>query len=251
MKPEISIRPLSDIEEFRCCVDLQRQIWGFDDLDIMPLRFYVIAAHTGGQVFGAFTDENRMVGFLTALSGMKDRMPYLHSHQLGVLSEYREIGIARRLKLAQRDDAVGRGYQLIEWTFDPLELKNAYFNIEKLGAIVRRYSVNQYGLTSSRLQAGLPTDRMFAEWWIQSDRVKRCLGEIAAVPEMVGEEDLVKVEVPSSVLSWKTNDPLRACALQGELREKFLKCFSRSLAVTRFQRCGENSVYVLTKHFNC
>jgi len=250
MKPEISICPLSDIEDFRRCVDLQRQIWGFDDLDIMPLRFYIIAASTGGQVFGAFTDGNRMVGFLAAISGMKERMPYLHSHQLGVLSEYRDSGIARSLKLAQRDDAVGRGYRLIEWTFDPLELKNAYFNIEKLGAIVRRYSVNQYGPTSSRLQAGLPTDRMCAEWWVQSDRVKRCLGEIAAVPAMVGEEEPVKVEVPSNVLSWKTTDPLRASELQGVLREKFLKSFSRGLVVTRFQRCRENSAYLLTKDFN-
>src|SRR6202012_2433270 len=100
---------------------------------------------------------------------------YLHSHMLAVLPEYRNAGLGRRLKLAQRDDALSRGFDLMEWTFDPLEIKNAYFNLERLGAIARRYNVNQYGITSSPLQGGLPTDRLVAEWWLKSKRVEQLL----------------------------------------------------------------------------
>src|SRR5208283_845949 len=102
---------------------------------------------------------------------------YLHSHMLGVLPEYRDAGIGRTLKLTQRDEARARGIDLIEWTFDPLEIKNAFFNIERLGAIVRRFVLNQYGTTSSPLNAGLPTDRCTAEWWISSPRVLAITGD--------------------------------------------------------------------------
>ena len=94
---------------------------------------------------------------------------------LGVLPEYRDAGVGRMLKLEQREDALARGIELIEWTFDPLEIKNAYFNMERLGAIVRRYVRNQYGTTTSHLHGGLPTDRCIAEWWIASRRVKAIL----------------------------------------------------------------------------
>ncbi len=109
------------------------------------MRFLVVVSHVGGHVFGAY-DGGRMVGFCFAIPGIKpDGRPYLHSHMLGVLPEYRNLAVGRRLKLRQREDALARGIELIEWTFDPLELKNAYFNIERLGAMVRRYSENQYG----------------------------------------------------------------------------------------------------------
>ena len=102
--------------------------------------------------------------------------PYLHSHMLGVKSEYRNTGLGRRLKLFQREDAIAHGYDLMEWTFDPLEIKNAYFNLERLGAIARRYNINQYGITTSPLQGFLPTDRLVAEWWLKSERVDRIAG---------------------------------------------------------------------------
>ncbi len=91
---------------------------------------------------------------------------------LAVRKEYRNGGLGRRLKLMQREEALSRGIELIEWTFDPLEIKNAYLNIEKLGAIARRYNINQYGITSSPLQGGLPSDRLIAEWWLRSKRVR-------------------------------------------------------------------------------
>ena len=117
---------------------------------------FVVASKVGGQVFGAF-EGGQMIGFLVAIPGiLPDGRPYLHSHMLGVQPEYRDRGVGRRLKLAQREDALERGIELVEWTFDPLELKNAYFNIERLGAIVRRYVDNQYGVTAARCTAGCP-----------------------------------------------------------------------------------------------
>ena len=135
-----------------------------------PFRMFVVATKIGGQAFGVYRD-GRMIAFCLAIPGVKPKeKQYLHSHMLGVLPEYRNAGIGRQLKLRQRDDALARGIDLIEWTFDPLELKNAYFNIERLGVIVRRYVRNQYGITTSRLHGGIPTDRCVAEWWIRKAR---------------------------------------------------------------------------------
>ena len=112
-----------------------------------------------------------MAGFVLAYPGIRDGRPYLHSHMAAVLPEFRDLGIGRRLKLVQREDALARGIPLIEWTFDPLQTKNAYFNICRLGAVARRYLTDVYGSTSSPLHAGLPTDRLVAEWHLESERV--------------------------------------------------------------------------------
>ena len=149
-------------------VELEVQVWKFDERDVVPSQMYVVASKIGGQVFGAFEGE-KMVGFALAYPGIREGTPYLHSHMAAVLPEFRDLGIGRRLKLAQRDDALARGIPLIEWTFDPLQTKNAHFNICSLGAIVRRYMPDVYGSTTSPLHAGLPTDRLVAEWHLDSN----------------------------------------------------------------------------------
>src|ERR1700678_4716630 len=170
----ITIRRCQGLEELRTCSSLQEEVWNFADADLVPLRMFVVAEKVGGQVMVAF-DGNEMVGFALSVPGTRSGYTYLHSHMLAVRGEYRNSGLGRRLKLLQREDAIARGIGLIEWTFDPLEIKNAYLNIEKLGAIARRYNVNQYGITSSPLQGGLPTDRLVAEWWLKSKRVEAVL----------------------------------------------------------------------------
>ena len=171
----IEIRKLTRHNEFESAVHLQQEIWGFADVELLPLRLFVVADKIGGQVLGAF-DDMRMVAFCLAVPGLKPGGKYyLHSHMLGVLPEYRNTRLGRQMKLKQREEALERGIDLIEWTFDPLEIKNAYFNIERLGAIVRRFVHNQYGSTSSHLHGGLPTDRCTAEWWIDSPRVHEIL----------------------------------------------------------------------------
>jgi predicted GNAT superfamily acetyltransferase len=148
---EIRIQPLTSLEHFERCVVLQLEVWGYSDGDVIPRRVFVVAQRIGGQVVGAF-DGDTLVGFAMSLPGYRDGTPYLHSHMLAVLPQYRNFGIGRRLKLAQRDDAIARGFHLMEWTFDPLEIRNAHLNIARLGVIVRRYQPDFYGPSSSPLQ---------------------------------------------------------------------------------------------------
>jgi predicted GNAT superfamily acetyltransferase len=240
--PLIEVRLLEHNAEFAEAVRLQQDIWGFADIDLLPVRLFVVARHIGGHVFGAF-DSGRMIGFCLAIPGLKPGGRfYLHSHMLGVLDGYRNAGVGRLLKLAQREDALARGIRLIEWTFDPLETKNAYFNLERLGAIVNRYVLNQYGITTSRLNAGLPTDRCVAEWYVDSPRVSRILsGDPPPRAEVVE-----RIEVPGSIDTLRRDDPARAREIQRGISEKFQQCFARGLTATGLERSSEASAYLLT-----
>ena len=134
----IRIESLTGLDQFDRCVALEEAVWGYDPADMIPRRMFLLASRIGGQVLGAFAGDT-LVGFAMALPGYRNGRAYLHSHMVGVLPQYRNLGIARALKLAQRDDALARGIELMEWTFDPLEIKNAHLNIARLGVIVRRY----------------------------------------------------------------------------------------------------------------
>lgn len=238
----IEIRPLFQLDEFADVVRLQEAIWGFDPTDLLPMRFMVVLTKVGGQVFGAF-DAGRMVAFCFAMPGIKaGPKPYLHSHMLGVLPEYRDAGVGRRLKMRQREDAIARGIALIEWTFDPLELKNAFFNIERLGAIVRRYVPNQYGITASPLHGGLPTDRCYAEWWLDSPRVKARIGQASSLSACSA---LDKITYPADIARIRRQDPKSAREIQRINAEKFRDAFVRGLAVTGFERGESESSYLL------
>ena len=239
----IEIRPLTEREDLKTVVRLQRQIWGFEDVDLVPLRLFVVATKIGGQVFGAF-DGRDMVGFCMAIPGLKPGgKTYLHSHMLGVLPDYRNSGVGRMLKLTQRDDALRRGIQLIEWTFDPLEIKNAFFNMERLGAIVRRYVPNQYGTTSSPLHGGLPTDRCIAEWWIASPRVKAI---IAGQPFERAKVEM-RVAIPADIAAIRANDSARAREIQETTCEQLCVAFDRGLAVIGFEKSEQAGTYLLGK----
>ena len=239
----IEIRALTEQHEFAEAVALQKTIWGFEDIELLPVRLFVVATKVGGQVFGAY-DGDRMVAFLLAIPGLKPGGKYyLHSHMMGVLSEYRTAGIGRMLKLKQREEALERGIELIEWTFDPLEVKNAFFNIERLGAVVRRYVLNQYGTTTSLLHGGLPTDRCVAEWYIGSERVKQVLVEGKYDPVEVVE----RIEVPVAMQNWKQSDPARALSTQASISEQFREHFRNGYAVTGFERAEDKGTYLLSK----
>ncbi|MGP0071514.1 MAG: GNAT family N-acetyltransferase [Bryobacteraceae bacterium] len=243
LNPTIDIRPLTDREDLKAVVRLQRQIWGFEDVDLIPLRLFVVATKIGGQVYGAF-DGAQLIGFCMAIPGLKPGgKTYLHSHMLGVLPEYRNARVGRNLKLAQRDDALSRGIELIEWTFDPLEIKNAFFNMERLGAIVRRYVPNQYGTTSSPLHGGLPTDRCIAEWWIASPRVKAILaGQLFQSPPV--EQ---RIAIPANIATIRANEPACAREIQQKANEQFRAAFDRGLAVTGFEKSEQAGTYLIGK----
>jgi predicted GNAT superfamily acetyltransferase len=236
----IVCRALTERPELEEAVQLQKRIWGFSDIELLPVRLFVVANKIGGQVFAAF-DGERMIGFCIAIPGLKAGGGYyLHSHMLGVLEEYNNRGIGRQLKLAQREDALARGIELMEWTFDPLEIKNAYFNMERLGAIVRRYVENQYGTTTSRLHGGLPTDRCVAEWWMGSERVRRTIaGENRA--RMVE----ARIEVPADIADLRREEPRGAREIQRRMGEQFQECFGRGLAVIGFEVTKQNGAYLL------
>jgi predicted GNAT superfamily acetyltransferase len=229
----VVIRNCDSLDELRACVVLQKEVWNFTDSELVPLRMFVVAGKVGGQVMGAFSGSE-MVGFALSVPGTRSGKIYLHSHMLAVREDHRNGGLGRRLKLFQREEALSRGIELIEWTFDPLEIKNAYLNIEKLGAISRRYNLNQYGITSSPLQGGLPSDRLIAEWWLKSKRVESLLAS-GRIPAFATE---TVMEVPAQIYEWKaaaeTRD--RAREVQTRNREIFLREFAGGRAVLGYER---------------
>jgi predicted GNAT superfamily acetyltransferase len=236
----VEIRQLFRLDEFEDVLNIQKIIWCYEDSDLIPMRFLAVVDRVGGHVFGAY-DGPRMVGFCFAIPGIKpDRHSYLHSHMLGVLPAYRDARIGQRLKLRQRQDALARGIGLIEWTFDPLELKNAFLNIEKLGAIVRVYKENQYGATTSPLHGGLPTDRCIAEWWLDSPRVHAILDGTG--PEACPTE---RISYPADIGAIRERDSARARDIQQANAQRFRDAFSRSLAVTGFARTKRDGSYLL------
>jgi predicted GNAT superfamily acetyltransferase len=237
---EIQVRHCRGLGEYQTCMEIERQVWGGTDLDVVPLPIFVVTAETGGQVLGAF-EGPRMLGFTQAVVGVHRGKPYLHSHMTAVLPEFQNRGIGRRLKLFQRQDALERGIELVEWTFDPLEVRNAHFNIERLGAIVRRFLPNCYGITSSPLHSGLPTDRLVAEWWLDSRRVRDRLAGQMPQPGRVA----VRIRLPQNIAEVRRSNPSRAIDVQSRLREEFQHWFERGYGVTGFEVVGEEASYVV------
>ena len=210
------IRELTLPDEFEACMDLQREGFGWSDIELMPIRFFIVSRHIGGLVLGAF-DGGRMVGFLSAIPGLREREPYWHSHILAVSTASRDSGIGTQLKFAQKEHALQRGIRLIEWTFDPLMSRNAYLNIEKLGVIVRRYYPSFYGKDR---------DRLVAEWWLDRQR-----------PSLNGESRRVTIAA----------DPEGSQSDRVRVREEFLTHIKDDFYVAGFQRHGETSDYVFVR----
>lgn len=266
----VEVRHCESLSDLQACVALQKDVWNFHDADLIPLRMFVVAKKIGGQVLGAF-EGRELVAFALAIPGVRENLhrrsdgarkgtsqsslppilpvdfkTYLHSHMLAVRADHRNRGLGRTLKLAQREDALARGFDLMEWTFDPLEIKNSYFNLHRLGAIARRYSANQYGASSSPLQGGLPTDRLVAEWWLKSPRVEAAItggGVESHTAERV-------IEVPAEIYTWKSSSTHRdkAAEVQARNRDLFLQAFAEGLAATGYQRDSHgNGRFLLTR----
>lgn len=253
-KQQIRVEALHTAEEMKVCVELQRRVWGYEPIDTVPDQIFVVAAKTGGHVLVAY-DADQPIGFALAFAAVRDNRTYLHSHMVAVLEHYQNRGVGRLLKLSQRQDALQRGFDLIEWTFDPLQLKNARFNINRLGAIVRQYVPNLYGRTSSRLHAGMPTDRLVAQWWIGSGRVAGIL-EGGSDPKLTHRAAHspnghgVSVSVPANIREICHNDPEDAQKIQSAIREQFVTHFASGLAVVAFALNEHYATYRLERYEN-
>ncbi len=248
----IEIRSCDGFDEMQACVQLQIETWGYDENDVTPRKTFMLAQKIGGQVIGAFDSESgtessqKLVGFAMSLPGIKQTQngpqPYLHSHMLAVRPSHRNRGLGEQLKWEQRREALSRGIRRMEWTFDPLVISNAFLNIHRLGAISSRYFVDFYGVSSSRLQGGLPTDRLLAEWELDSPRVEAILARRPAAVQNTQD----RILVPAPIDRWKTGESSRpkALAVQLEIRQKFQAAFSRGLVVLGISRDAEgNGVY--------
>ena len=168
---EVKIRPINTLTDLRKCHEIQRATWGFTDLMVFPYTQLISSAHNGGVLLGAYVGPD-LVGFVYGYLGMSGSKLYLFSQRMGVLPGYQNLGVGMKLKLAQRDQMLRQGIDLIVWTYDPLLGKNATLNIEKLGGIVRHYARDIYGAVNNPLQVGLSTDRFLLEWELMSDRVR-------------------------------------------------------------------------------
>ncbi len=240
---KITTRPCTTLEQLEECVRIQSDVWNFADAELVPADVFVVAQKTGGQVMGAF-DGERQVGFTLAFMAAHGQQLYLHSHFAAVLPEYQGGGVGRLLKLAQRDDALRRGIKTIEWTFDPLALMNAHFNLNRLGAIIRHYVPNVYGVTSSPLHGNIPTDRFVAEWWLESPRVVARSEARTPPPEVID----AKVTLPRNTTELLRSGSAEAAGIQERIRRQFQEYFGTGYAVVGLEFEDSQANYLLTRN---
>lgn len=243
-----SLRLCEKREDLAECRRIQKEIWGYAEHELYPLRLFVTIGRVGGHVLGAFTTEGELVGFAAAMPGFHGRRRFLHSLSLGIVRLHENRGLGRTLKLAQRDLALRAGIACIEWSFDPLRAKNANLNINRLGAVVRRYEPDMYGHVESRFQQGLPSDRLIAEWWLRSSRVKRA---IAGKPVRSQSQPPARtIEIPLEIDSLIRENISEARRWQAGIREVFLQSLAENLAVTGFAHDEKSAHYLLEPYEN-
>lgn len=262
--PELRFRDLHTADEFRQVMDLEAKVWGFTDLnDMVTLPVFTITVKRGAILIGAYDETDRMVGFVYSIVGRRrDGQVLQWSHMLGVLPEYRNSGLGRALKLAQRDKALAQGYELIEWTYDPLQAMNAHLNFTKLGVVAEEYHRNVYGESTSVLHKGTPTDRLVAQWWIARPHVARRVAPPAEVipvttNELAGaapintthparewlansdvflarDERRLALEIPMGFTDMQREAPALALEWRMQTREVFESYFAKGYRVVDF-----------------
>jgi predicted GNAT superfamily acetyltransferase len=269
----IKIRPLKTIQEYHTCEELQKAVWQFQDRDVIPINELVNIQKNGGVVMGAFV-KNKMIGFVFGFTGIKNKALIHNSRMVAVLPQYRNSSIAYRLKIAQCNFVRKQGIKLMTWTFDPLQSINAYFNIRKLGVIVREYYVNLYGMHKSLLNKGLETDRFLAEWNINkkltSSRANKFTSNIdeklvvnqtyynkkgllvCGKPKLNLKDKKLFVEIPSDIMSLKKADIKLASDWRLKTRAIFTSYFRKGYIINDFasQKEGDgkrHSFYELSR----
>jgi predicted GNAT superfamily acetyltransferase len=183
-----TIRPFASIDEFRECVRFQEEIWGTGFSERVAVAILKVSQRLGGVAAGAYDPEGGLAGFVFGMTGVQEGEIVHWSDMLAVRPELHDAGLGMRLKAYQREELIASGVTRMHWTFDPLEAKNAYFNLNKLGAVAGEYVRDMYGLTDSPLHRGIGTDRFVATWEMDSPRVMERLVEGRAGPDPIAEQ---------------------------------------------------------------
>lgn len=261
--PTIQIQRIDSIREMKALEKLQQDVWGWNDLDTTPLMDFIILKELGGTLIGALDGET-LVGFAFGFTGFDREELVFHSHMLAVHPSYRECGLGLRLKLAQRSAALERGFEHITWTFDPLQSTNAHLNVHKLGVVANRYKVNFYGdQSSSTLHRYIGTDRLWVDWFLNSERVKdraegkedqvfvpheaerlvevRSNGLPVARPLDVRERRPLSIEIPTNISLLQQEKPELATAWRNATRSAFIDAFAAGYRVDDFLRDDNNN----------
>jgi len=231
-EPEIVIRECTSIEDFQQCIALERTVWNDADIGIMPIRLYMISKACNAPTIGAFQSE-KLVGFVHTMIALMDNHIVYHSHLAAVLEGLRHNDIGYRMKLAQREHALKAGVPLIIWTFDPLQSRNAHFNLNKLGAIIRKYAVNYYGEgLSTVFDSNVPSDRVFAEWWVSSPYVASALAGERRAPQDKSQW----VSIPDNIEGVRAQSIEEHKRWRVQVREEFQDKLAQGLIARGFER---------------
>lgn len=238
---EIIIRECISIEELDTCVQLQRSVFGLPDLEISPRRHLIVSRQAGGWTLGAFAG-GRLVGFVHHLAAVRGNEIFGYSHMMAVAEDYQNKGLGARLKWSQRARALEQGRFFIKWTWDPMQARNAHFNLNRLGVTVDTYAENFYGTdyaTNPELQDQLPgidSDRLFANWRLNSARVRRLeQGD----PQPIPAPPLARIAIPVNWTRLIKEDPVSARNEQHRVRGNFQEYFAKGLICAGFERSQE------------
>jgi len=230
---DVVVRECVSVEDFHQCIELERAVWKDDDIDVMPIRLYMISKACNAPTIGAFDQAGKLVGFVHTMVALMNGNAVYHSHMAAVVEDLRHKDIGFRIKLAQRQHAIEAGIPLVIWTFDPLQSRNAHLNINKLGVVIRRYEINYYGEgVSTVFDAAVPSDRVFAEWWVSSPHVKSVLAG-RATPVEDGPSEVV---IPDNIDEVRTTSLEEHVRWRLRVRAEFQKALAGGSIVRGFQR---------------
>lgn len=248
-KQEFIIRECATIDELSQCVALQREVFTLPEIEISPVRHFIVTQRAGGFTLGAFTAENDLVGFVLSVPSFLGNKKFFYSHMTAVKKEFQSYGIGAKLKWTQRETALEKGVDFIKWTFQPILARNAFFNLEKLGAVVRHYEPNFYGTDYSTAYEegeapGIDSDRLFAEWNLKSEKVEKL-----AKGESFTEQGTVirTIEIPNDWNALVKTNPQKAIEEQERIKKEFQSAFAEGLAGKSFARSETHPKYLLYK----
>jgi predicted GNAT superfamily acetyltransferase len=240
----LEIREVTSIDEYDACIRLQRDVFGLPDLEISPRRHLIVSRMAGGWTLGAFVNET-LVAFVHHLAAASGDRIFGYSHMMAVSAEYQNRGVGAKLKWAQRARALSEGRDFIKWTFEPMRARNAYFNLNRLGVVIRDYAVNFYGTDYSTNPAehpprGMDSDRLFASWELRSPRVEAFAG---GRDYPLGAPDQV-ISIPADFSVVLKSDPARAKSELLRVRQEFLRALGDGLVCRSFERDGAKPRYL-------